>query len=652
MAEAKSFGEALPDQVDRIAALTDAQLGLLGDVREIYKDISALEKEYAGKLSALSKKAADKKNKRITSLVIGDDPSTAWGEDTIRRSTFENAYSQLVSSLDDSAQDHSLLSDVLITQVADATKSLEKKHEEMKNKQFQFYQKLLSDRDKVYSDRLKMKQKYDEQCLEIESYRRKQDRSHDDKHANRAAKQLETQVVDMQNSKNTYITSTAIANRVKGRFYTEDLPLVEDDFQRLQTNLITGLVSILLHAQSLKTTHLTTLQNRVNGIQKSFMQVNPALDQDLYITYNTRAFSVPNDWAWEPCAGYYDTGEMIVEPAPKVLLQNKLTRCRGKLQEVTLLVDEKKRDVDKLKNIVSTYTNDRRLGSVDDVMNDYLGAQHQLTPLEFSATMLSVEIDTLSDALGGDEGSQSPHNFKSTSFSIPTTCGYCKASIWGLSKQGKTCKTCGLCVHAKCELKVPANCGGGGSRSPRNPNPSSGTNLSRGDSRASTMSSNSLAPSSASSFARPSSVVDEAYPSARALYDYTPTSPFELAITEGSIVQVLEDDDGSGWTKVADGNGGKGLVPASYVELIDEEYQSPPKIPVRTKPQTFASGKYVRSLYTYQGRGPDELSLEEGALYELSSGPNGGENYADGWWEGHDKAGRKGIFPSNYVEMA
>ena len=30
----------------------------------------------------------------------------------------------------------------------------------------------------------------------------------------------------------------------------------------------------------------------------------------------------------------------------------------------------------------------------------------------------------------GDEGSQSPHNFKSASFSIPTTCGYCKVSPW------------------------------------------------------------------------------------------------------------------------------------------------------------------------------------------------------------------------------
>ena len=44
--------------------------------------------------------------------------------------------------------------------------------------------------------------------------------------------------------------------------------------------------------------------------------------------------------------------------------------------------------------------------------------------------------------------------------------------------------------------------------------------------------------------------------------------------------------------------------------------------------------RLVRSLYTWQGDGADELPLEEGATYELSSGPNGGENYADGWWEG------------------
>ena len=62
--------------------------------------------------------------------------------------------------------------------------------------------------------------------------------------------------------------------------------------------------------------------------------------------------------------------------------------------------------------------------------------------------------------------------------------------------------------------------------------------------------------------------------------------------------------------------------------------------------------------------------MKEGGLIELTGGPSGGENYADGWWEGAfmpdgckrghhisdgcalaglDTTGKKGIFPSNYV---
>ena len=52
------------------------------------------------------------------------------------------------------------------------------------------------------------------------------------------------------------------------------------------------------------------------------------------------------------------------------------------------------------------------------------------------------------------------------------------------------------------------------------------------------------------------------------VFEYAATSPYELSIDEGETVKVLEEDDGSGWVKVANNSGGKGLVPASYVEMV------------------------------------------------------------------------------------
>ena len=175
----------------------------------------------------------------------------------------------------------------------------------------------------------------------------------------------------------TYIIATAIANQTKDRFYNVDLPLIEDVrrvpctssrlliiffsrtcvsehmdmrihnwsifLERQQENLITGLVGILRQGHELHTKHLTTLQNRVNSVQETLGQVNAASDQDLFIAYNTRMFTVPNDWGWEPCAGYYDTGEMATESEPKIFLQNKLARCREKLEETQRQIDIKSR---------------------------------------------------------------------------------------------------------------------------------------------------------------------------------------------------------------------------------------------------------------------------------------------------------------------
>ncbi|KIJ42344.1 hypothetical protein M422DRAFT_254414, partial [Sphaerobolus stellatus SS14] len=62
------YGSELPDNVDKISGLSETQLGLLSDVREVFRERVALERDYATKLQALAKKAQDKKSKRISKL--------------------------------------------------------------------------------------------------------------------------------------------------------------------------------------------------------------------------------------------------------------------------------------------------------------------------------------------------------------------------------------------------------------------------------------------------------------------------------------------------------------------------------------------------------------------------------------------------------
>ena len=41
-------------------------------------------------------------------------------------------------------------------------------------------------------------------------------------------------------------------------------------------------------------------------------------------------------------------------------------------------------------------------------------------------------------------------------------------------------------------------------------------------------------------------------------------------------MHIIEEDDGSGWVKVLDEDGGRGLVPASYIESVDVTQEPSP----------------------------------------------------------------------------
>ena len=145
---------------------------------------------------------------------------------------------------------------------------------------------------------------------------------------------------------------------------------------------------------------------------------------------------------------------MSLEPQPKVVLQNKLAKTNIRVAQISPVLDIKQGELTQLEQLVTSYSSDSTLGDPDKVVEGMLGAMTEVVTMANQVEAGTVVIETLVGALGEDQGSLQPHDFKSNAFAVPTQCHHCKSSIWGLSKQGKTCRGCAITVHAKCELKV------------------------------------------------------------------------------------------------------------------------------------------------------------------------------------------------------
>lgn len=239
MEQPVKHGQSLLDQVDSFTDVFDTQLGLLADLRDLYCDRAALEREYAIKLELLARKVTEKRLKIAAPLVVGNSPRKS---DTIKQNTLDHAFVQITSTLSNTAQDHVALANKLATEIVKPLGALGCRGEDHKKKQTQFYQKLLLERDHYYQDCVTKKRKvcqvmvplvlrdyvsqYYDDCAKVETCQKK-DRSSDS-----AVREYEQKRSDMLASKNMYLVAIAVANSVKGKFYKEDIPNFENIYSQ------------------------------------------------------------------------------------------------------------------------------------------------------------------------------------------------------------------------------------------------------------------------------------------------------------------------------------------------------------------------------------------------------------------------------------
>lgn len=123
---------------------------------------------------------------------------------------------------------------------------------------------------------------------------------------------------------------------------------------------------------------------------------------------------------------------------------------------------------------------------------------------------------------------------------------------------------------------------------------------------------------------------------AKALYDYTASCDGELSLKEGETITVLNKNTGSPDWWEGEGRSGRGQFPSTYVQLLSEESSS-------TSTGQSKSGIRAKAIYDYTATGPDELSIAEGDVINVTDATD------PDWWKGEVGA-RSGTFPATYVE--
>ena len=169
----------------------------LDEIQQFYRERSAIEKEYSGKLYSLASKYFEKKARKSSSLSVGDTPTLTPGS---LESASLTTWTTQLTTLESRASEHDRYSSELLLQVADPLKSIANKYEEIRKSHAEFAVKLEKERETSYSDLKKTKGRYDGACQEVENRRKKIESSFD--HGKQKAQNAyQQQLVDMRNIK-------------------------------------------------------------------------------------------------------------------------------------------------------------------------------------------------------------------------------------------------------------------------------------------------------------------------------------------------------------------------------------------------------------------------------------------------------------------
>ncbi|KAM9900035.1 hypothetical protein OXX79_005370 [Metschnikowia pulcherrima] len=596
-----SIGNELKDSYKTTEKWITNGINWLDDLEGFYRERALLEKEYSTKLQDLCKKHFEKKAKNSSGLSVGDEPQITPGS---LESASVVLWNEVLAQTEAIARERDHFGTELQVKVCSNFNKLQVKSNKIARHVSAINDFLTSEKSALEDEVAKAKKHYDSLCQNTEHARQKTEKSSSEK----ASAKLEEKKIEMNNGKNNYLIKLSIANRLKDKYYFQDLPELLDYFQDLNESRVGIMNKLLKNASIIERNSNDKVKELLHEVDVTVEENNPKLDTAMFIKHNMVAWKEPQDFYFIPCDIWHDDESLVVKEPELTELKRRLnTRLSAYSvsKESTLSAKEKLEEVAqqrKASDDTLTLKFDAKLDTALTLLQKFMK--------EDSARVKSeVEIEIIQN-FAGDQDLTYVEQRKE------------KKSRFGIFKSHKHTATPEQVSHDAQSIHTVTS------------NITSHSNGTKLGGMFSLRRNKSVSSQAASTTA-----------SAVAAYPYDAAGDDELTVTQGEKLSVLEEDDGSGWTLVSASAGQSGLVPTSYLQMNQGE-ESGKKAGPSVAPKRGAKRvQYVEALYDYNADEDNELSMKAGDKIVLVQDDTDGS----GWSEG-ELNGQTGLFPTAYVK--
>lgn len=642
MSQTISIGNEIKDGYPETNKWVQNNIKWLSSLEAFYRERAKLEKEYSEKLSQLTKEYFSKKSSETVALSVGNTPATTPGS---LESASQVAWNEILSQTEIIASDHNKFANDISFNICEQLKTLSSRCSALLVRVDGLNTSISNQKETSFSNLEKAKRRYYDACQTMESTRSKISKSSSEK----GQRKLAEKEHEMNIAKNEYLIHISQANRIKDKYYFQDVPETLDLLQDLNETRIGMLNLIWQKAGSLERELHKTIDSRLDIADSVIIKNKPYLDTSMFIKHNVKTWKEPSDFLYAPSSVWHDDEHLVVKSQVELQdLKVKLAKAQQQLQTLNSQTESEKAQLSLLNTEKGNLKSKDPFNPMElqEVLRKYINSVSTFTSLENRKLEAEVEIETIQNNVGGEYDLDTENVDLSQTPKKGGFLGKFRRNLTLNSHQGVVNNT----------ISDGASMISGETAKSKKSNKFSIFKKRNTYDQNDSVAYDDSVPITPSAIESPEiskdyysqEPQDESNSAGAAskgtvLYNYERADTDEVTVEAGAVVTVLKQDSTSGWTTIKTSSGAEGLVPSTYIQ-VDQNNNTVRSNPPRAPPPRKGSQKAVTVLYDYQSQGDDELTLHVGEKITVIKGDEG-----TGWTLG-EVNGRQGLFPTSYCK--